>query len=159
MFAPWRGQIATPSSAVEVALAERAVVVRAAVLERAVLAVQVVDAERDRARVDDLHRAGRQLLDRADVELRHSLLQLEVARAPAHSSGSGVPFALCSATFSVAEAEQRALEPDRRQRDADLVEQLVLRQRRRPRSRCGPGPSPSASTSRPARSRSRGRRT
>ena len=88
--------------AVEVALAERPVVVRAAVLERVVLAVQVVDADGDRAGVDDLDGARRQLLDRADVELGHALLEVEVARtAPAHSSGSGVPLALCSASFSV----------------------------------------------------------
>ena len=36
--------------ALEVALAQRAVVVRAAILERVVLAVQVVDADRDRRR-------------------------------------------------------------------------------------------------------------
>src|SRR5205085_9201767 len=39
---------------IEVALAKRSVVVRAAVLEREELAVQVVDADGDRAGVDDL---------------------------------------------------------------------------------------------------------
>src|SRR5262249_61589891 len=57
--------------AVEVALAAWPVVVRAAVLERVVLAVQVVVADRERPGVDDRHGAGRQLLDGADVELGH----------------------------------------------------------------------------------------
>ena len=55
----------------EVALAERPVVVRAAVLEGEVLAVAVVDPERELAGADDLHLARRELLDGADGQLRH----------------------------------------------------------------------------------------
>jgi hypothetical protein len=55
-----------------VALDERAVVVRAAVLERVELAVDVVDPERDRPGVDELHRPRRELLDGADVDVQDS---------------------------------------------------------------------------------------
>src|SRR5215510_6447858 len=54
---------------VEVALAEGAVVVGAAVLERAVAAAEVVDADGDLARVHDLDCPGRQLVDRRDVDV------------------------------------------------------------------------------------------
>src|SRR5207245_8481887 len=65
--------------AFEVALAEWPVVVGAAILDREVLTVQVVHADCDLPGVDDLDGARRQLLDRADVELCHSLLEVEVA--------------------------------------------------------------------------------
>src|SRR6266571_1889281 len=72
----------------------------APILEREVLAAQVVDAEGDRARVDDLDRARQQLVHRTDVQQSHYLRSSSSAM-PAHSSGSGVPFALWSASFSV----------------------------------------------------------
>jgi len=56
---------------IEVALAQRPVVVRAAVFERVELAVQVVDADRDRAGVDDLDAVRRQLGGCADVNQSH----------------------------------------------------------------------------------------
>jgi len=55
---------------VEVALAERPVVVRAAILERAQPAAEVVDTDRDLTRVHDLHGAGRKLLQRRDGDER-----------------------------------------------------------------------------------------
>ena len=62
-----------PLAAVEVALAERAVVVRAPVLERVQLAVAVVDADREqRLGRDDPDRARRQLVERADLDLGQS---------------------------------------------------------------------------------------
>ena len=83
------------------ALAERPVVVRAAVLERVELAVAVVDADRRPAERDDLRRAGPELVERRDVDLRHgSASSSRSSPMPRHSSGSGVPFARCSATFS-----------------------------------------------------------
>src|SRR5437588_10690892 len=45
---------------VEVAFAERPVIVRAAILEREVLTAEVVDADGERACVDDLYGARRQ---------------------------------------------------------------------------------------------------
>ena len=57
---------------VELALAEGPVVVRAAILERVQLAVQVVDADGDRARVDDLDGARRKLVQRRDSDERQS---------------------------------------------------------------------------------------
>ena len=44
-----------------------------------------------------------------------------------HSSGSGVPRALCSASLSTPEPEDGALQANGRQRDAELVEQHLLR--------------------------------
>src|SRR5512133_992888 len=86
---------------VEVALAERAVVVRTAILDRAEAPGEVVDADRDLARVDDLDRAGRELLDRSDVDLGHAPGYFSSSSSrPAHSSGSGVPLARWSATLS-----------------------------------------------------------
>jgi hypothetical protein len=55
-----------------VALAQRPVVVRAAVLERVKLAAAVVDANVEMAVLDDANGAGRKLLDRADVDLRQA---------------------------------------------------------------------------------------
>ena len=57
---------------VPVALAERAVVVRAAVLDRVQLAAAVVDADEEAAVADDLRRAGRELVRRGDLDLGHS---------------------------------------------------------------------------------------
>ncbi len=65
---PWRGQIAMHSSGSHSPFAERPVVVRAAVLERVVGAVAVVDADPDEPGVDDPDVARRELLDRADVD-------------------------------------------------------------------------------------------
>src|SRR3954452_24710983 len=83
---------------VEVALAERPLVVRAAILDRAELAAEVVDADLELPLRDDLRGAGRQLLERPDLEIGHTK---SISSCPAHSSGSGVPAALFSATFSV----------------------------------------------------------
>ena len=66
---------------VEVALAERPVVVRAAILDRVDLAAEVVDAHRDLARVDDLHLARGQLVERADVDLGQGAGDASAARA------------------------------------------------------------------------------
>src|ERR671937_635464 len=113
---------------IEVPLAERPVVVRAPVLERAVPAAEVVDADRDLTRVDDLHRPRRQVLDRADVDLRQraGLLQLELVEARP-LLGQRRSLRAVQRDLEHAEAEQRALEPDRGQRDAYLLEQLLLR--------------------------------
>jgi hypothetical protein len=56
---------------VPVALAERAVVVRAAVLDREQLAAAVVDADEEVAEADDLRGAGRELDRRGDFDFRH----------------------------------------------------------------------------------------
>ena len=56
---------------VEIALGERAVVVGAAILDRAELALHVEDADGEIALAHDLHRPGRQLVGRADVDDRH----------------------------------------------------------------------------------------
>ena len=60
-------------------------------------------------RVHDLDLARRQLLDRADVSsgTPASLLRSSSSSSSARPSGSGVPFALCSATFSVAARASR----------------------------------------------------
>src|SRR5581483_3868927 len=84
---------------IELALAQRTVVVRAAILDRVELSVEVVDADRDEPGVDDLHLARRQLLDRADVQLGHYLSSS--SSSSASPSGNGVPLPLCSASFSV----------------------------------------------------------
>src|SRR5436190_8102642 len=78
---------------VEVAFAERAVVVRATVLDRVELAVQVVDTNRDRAGDDDLDRPGRQLLDRADVKFgqRYASWSDDLDEASCQG-GNGPPF-------------------------------------------------------------------
>ena len=70
--------MATHSARLEVALAERPVVVGAAVLDRVELAVAVVDADRELPVADDLHLARRKLLDRADVDLAHRYGELEL---------------------------------------------------------------------------------
>src|SRR5207247_10612511 len=57
---------------VEVPLAERPVVVRAAVLDRVQLAGEVVDANRYGSRVHELHLAGRQLVQRAHLDDRQA---------------------------------------------------------------------------------------
>ncbi len=105
-MAPWRGQATRAVSVVPDALAERAVVVRAAILDREQLAAAVEDADREQPGLDELHRAGRQLLERRDDDLSQS-------SRPCHSSGSGVPFERLSATLSDAEPEDRALQPRR----------------------------------------------
>jgi hypothetical protein len=53
-----------------VALDERPVVVRAPVLERVQLPVDVEDADGDHPRVDELHRPGREVVDRADQDVQ-----------------------------------------------------------------------------------------
>src|SRR5215210_4477187 len=55
----------------EIAFGERPVVVRAPVLDRVIIASQVVDADRELAGAHDLHLARRQLGDRAHGQLRH----------------------------------------------------------------------------------------
>src|SRR5438477_3622421 len=70
---------------VPVAEAEGPVVVRAAILQRVQLAVAVVDAHRVRLRVDELHLAGRNLLERAGLELSQS-------RVPAIRPAGGCPW-------------------------------------------------------------------
>ena len=71
--APWRGHVTTQVAAVEIALAEGAVVVRAAILERVQLTVAVVDTDREEA-LDghDPDRPRRQLVERADLDLAHA---------------------------------------------------------------------------------------
>src|SRR6185312_11101234 len=81
------------------AFGERAVVVRAAILDREQLAVAVVDADRGPAERDDLRRAGPELVERGYVDLRHYPMVRSSPSMPRHSSGSGVPFALCKATL------------------------------------------------------------
>src|SRR5581483_4108098 len=80
--------LTTPSTAradgdalvgIPVALAQRAVVVRAAVLDRVVLACDVVHADGERTGAHDLHPPRRQLVGRAHVELGHAS---SGARAP-----------------------------------------------------------------------------
>jgi hypothetical protein len=56
---------------VPVALAERAVVVRAAILDRIELAAAVVDADEEAAVADDLRGAGRERVRRGDFDVRH----------------------------------------------------------------------------------------
>src|SRR5207248_4080782 len=60
---------------IELPLAKRAVVVGTAILDRAVLAAEVVDPDRDLPRVDELHRPRRQVLHRARSEEHTSELQ------------------------------------------------------------------------------------
>src|SRR5436190_22613100 len=71
---------------------------RATILDPVELAVQVVDADGDRAGDDDLDRPRRQLLGGADVEPGQNYFSSSSSR-PAHSCGSGVPFARCRAIF------------------------------------------------------------
>src|SRR5262245_13055446 len=52
--------------------ADGAVVVRAAILDRVQLAAAVVDADAERADLDELHLAGRKLLDRRNVQVSQS---------------------------------------------------------------------------------------
>src|SRR5579859_1408414 len=56
---------------VPVALAERAVVVRAAILDRVQLAGAVVDADEEAPLADDLRRAGRERIRRGHFDVRH----------------------------------------------------------------------------------------
>jgi hypothetical protein len=61
-----------PFVAVEIALAERAVVVRASVLDREQVAAAVVDADRELGvGSDDPNSAGRKLFERTDFDLGH----------------------------------------------------------------------------------------
>src|SRR5439155_15262519 len=92
--------------------------------------VQVVDADRERAGVDDLDRARGQLLDRADIEFGHALLQVEVGGGAGPLLRQRGPLCLVQRELERREAEQRALQAYRRERDADLVQQVVARQRR-----------------------------
>ena len=93
---PWRGQTTVHVVLVPVALAERPVVVRAAILDREELAAAVVDADERPGRDDELHRAGGNSSAGATSTRPRYELKLVEAREP---SGSGVPFARCSATF------------------------------------------------------------
>ncbi|HET7353449.1 MAG TPA: hypothetical protein VFJ11_05295, partial [Gaiellaceae bacterium] len=65
---------------VPVALAERAVVVRAAILDRLQLAAAVVDTDAETSLANDLGRAGRELVRRGDLDVRH-LRELEIVEA------------------------------------------------------------------------------
>src|SRR6059058_1973174 len=56
---------------VPVALAKRAVVVRAAVLDRVELAAAVVDPDEQASLANDLRRPGRELVRRGDLDFRH----------------------------------------------------------------------------------------
>src|SRR4029450_7150354 len=69
-----------------------------AVLDRAEITVEVEDADRDRARTNDLHRPRRELIHRSHVDEGHYLTWNSSSR-PAHSCGRGGPFARCSAAF------------------------------------------------------------
>src|SRR4029450_356002 len=88
-----------PRLRVVLALAERPLVVGAAILDREVRPVEVIDADRDEPGRDDLHLARRKFLDRAHVELWHYVSS--ISSSSAKPSGSGVPFPLCNATLSV----------------------------------------------------------
>ena len=66
---------------IELALAKRPVVVGTAILERAQPATEVVDPDGDRARVHDLHGAGRKLSQRGDGK-EGQLRDLELVREP-----------------------------------------------------------------------------
>src|SRR6478736_679263 len=88
-------------TAVEVALTERPVVMRAPVLECEELAVAVVDPDgEERPHLDDSHSARRKLHQRTDIDLGHSYpTKISPLEVP-HSSGSGVPLDLLRATLS-----------------------------------------------------------
>ena len=111
----------------EVALCKRAVVVGTAILDRAVLAAEVVDPDRDLPRMDELHRPRREVLHRAHDDLGHPLRKLELVE-PGPLLRERRALGPVQRDLEDAEAEQRALETDRRQRDPDLLEQLLLRQ-------------------------------
>ena len=126
--APWRGQTATPSSSVELALAERPVVVRAAVLDRAVARRPGCRRRPRSAPAWTIFTVPGGSSSTGATTMSAKAISRSSSSSPAHSCGSGVPLARWSATFSTPEPEQRALEPHRRQRDADLLEQVLLRQ-------------------------------
>src|SRR5581483_10517901 len=79
--------------------AERAVVVRAAILERVELAVAVVDADRGPADRDDLRGAWAELGERRDVDLRHYLLERQVVAHALPLLWQRRSLALCRATL------------------------------------------------------------
>src|SRR5581483_2851517 len=110
--------------------AERAVVVRAAILERVELAVAVVDADRGPADRDDLRGAWAKLGERRDVDLRHYLLERQVVAHALPLLRQRRSLRLVQGDLEDTHAENGALQANRRQWDADLVEQLVLRHRR-----------------------------
>src|SRR5207247_214463 len=82
--------------------------------------------DRDLPRSHDLDRPRRQVLDRADVD-RRQLAQLELVEA-GPLLRERRPLGAVQGDLQNAEAEQRALQPDRRERDPDLLEQRFLRQ-------------------------------
>ena len=114
---------------IEVALAQRPVVVRAAILERVVLAVQVVDADGDvEPAMTILTLLGGSSSTGADLNSAR-LLELELVgerRPLLRQRRSLRPW---SATFSTPSPRIAHLSRTGRQRDADLLEQLLLRQR------------------------------
>src|SRR4029450_9781991 len=97
---------------IELALAERPVVVRAAVFERAEAAPEVVAADRDPARVDDLHGARRELVQRGYVN-EGQLRDLELVGEPGPLLGQRRPLGPVKGHLEHTQAQQRALEPDR----------------------------------------------
>jgi len=76
--------------------------------------------------VDDLHRPGRQLLAGATTISAKALFEVELVE-PGPFLGQRRPLRAVQRDPEHAEPEQRALEPDRRQRDADLLQQVFLR--------------------------------
>ena len=118
---------------VPLALAERAVVVRAAVLDRVELAAAAVEPDRVPPGRDEPHRAVRQLVEWQSLDLHRRRGRYASVISPdevPHSSGSGVPFARWSATLRTPRPRSAHLSRTGRERDADLLEQLVLRHRR-----------------------------
>ena len=87
--------------AIPVALAERSVVVGAAVLDRRELAVAVVDADRDRARRGRASSPREEAPPPGQTSMSASSATVRGRRSRRGPAGSGVPFALCSATLSV----------------------------------------------------------
>ena len=134
---------------------------RAAVLDRVQLAAAVVDADEERRpAATSFDRARAATRPRGATSSSGTYVSSSSSKPRRGSSGSGVPFARCSATLSVVEAEHRALEPDRRERDRRSRSSSSSFGERRDLARGPPlAPSPSASTWPPARSRSRGPRS
>ena len=96
------------------ALAQRAVVVAAPVLERVHLPVDPVDAEEQRPRLDDLHPALGDVVERPYADF-HSMSR----------SSESSP----RATREHVDRKQGALEPDGRERDAELLEHVLAAER------------------------------
>jgi len=113
MLAPWRGQIATPSSHSKSAFAQRPVVVRAAVLKGDSTHHSGCRPPQRSPRLEDLHRARRQFLDGQTSSSATRLLEVEVAGRACPLLGEWRSLGLVQRELQRREPEQRALEPDR----------------------------------------------